>query len=221
MLKKYIFHSFFSVAYFVVFLDSISAFYIFKPFIYIDNAASKIICNNGAEYETGWNFIYSLDGTFDEFNDIKARKICQHGAIKDYGNTLATPDNKNYRFEPTFIQESGWSDAILMFFAALFFGALLIEVCKIIILKSKNITVSFEKNKILVPFIGSILLAPLIFFLFLKNPASHIHCKRQVARKINNFKRIIFKYGIFPIPEEQKHLDYTAPMVYKECLREN
>lgn len=207
------------VAYSVIVALAISAFYIFKPFVYVDNAPSRIICNNGAEYEAGWNFIYSLDGKLDDFNDAKARKLCMHGAIKDYGNTLSVPLEKNYRFEPQYITESSWADAIIMFLGVIFFGIVIAESVSIIFLK-KNSEV-FDQKKLLVFGVAILIIGFLGFIIFLKVPVEKLHCQRQVARKINNFKRIIFKYGIFPIPEEQKHLDKAAFEIYNKCLTKN
>ena len=188
---------------------SIGILYIFKPYKYIDNATSSIICSKDSRsYEAGWNFIYSFDDRLDVFNDAKAGKLCEYGAIKDYGNTLKTPLEKNYRFEPKYIQESSWGDAILMFFAAFILGGLIIQIL------FSRFTFKTTTTLLFIALAGS----PIVFFLLIKNPAAEIFCARQTARKVNNFKRIIFKYGIFPIPEEDTHIKSLLSKVYQSCL---
>lgn len=197
------------VSYIALLSIAIGVLYIFKPYEYVDNATSMIICNKDTRsFETGWNFIYSFDGKLDSFNDTKARKLCEYNSIKDYGNSLKTPLIVNYKLEPKYIQESSWADALLMFFATFIFGVIVIQ-----FLFSK---LNF---KIIPTFLLVFLItSPIVFFALIKKPAGEIYCKRQIARKVNNFKRIIFKYGIFPIPEEDSHIKKLLPNLYQSCL---
>lgn len=211
-------------SYVFLFAIAIGVLFIFKPYKYLDNSTSHIICDkNGRVFEAGWNFIYSFDGKLDSFNDTKARKICEYNSIKDYANVLQTPPQINYRFEPKFIQDSDWADAIFMFFAAFIFGAFIIEIVKIalifLILKKKTLINSPSLKNLLLFFILSAIIVPLLFLAIVKKPAAVIYCKRQVARKVNNFKNIIFKYGIFPIPQEDKNIQSLLPSIYKNCLK--
>jgi hypothetical protein len=197
------------ISYIIALLTSIGILYIFKPYKYIDNATSLIICSKDSRsYEAGWNFIYSFDVRLDVFNVAKAGKLCEYGIIKDYGNTVKTPSETNYRFKPKYIQESSWGDAILMFFAAFILGGLIIQ------LLFPKLTFKTTLTLLIIALTTS----PIVFFLLIKNPAVEIFCARQVARKVNNFKRVIFKYGIFPIPEEDTHIKSVIPGLYQTCL---
>lgn len=198
----------------LVFCLSLGIFYIFKPYTYIDNAKFTLICKNGNRYAGGWNFIYTFEDKLDSFNDIKARKICQYNAIKDYGNGLKTPDDVNYRFAPIFTQESSWPDAIFMFFAALIIGTIFIEALTPIFFSKLS-----KKQSPMIFIISFIVLVPLLFFLIIKKPADIIFCSRQVARKVNSFKRIIFKYGLYEIPEEDSHINSLIDPLYQKCLK--
>lgn len=197
------------LSYIVLISISLGILYIFKPYKYTDSATSLIICSKDSRsYEAGWNFIYSFDGKLDVFNDTKARKLCGYGIIKDYGNTVTAPPDVNYRFAPKYIQESSWPDAIFMFFATLIFGIMVIQFL------FHKFTLKNKAYLLAIASISSIFL----FFVLVKKPSAEIFCKRQVARKVNNFKRIIFKYGIFPIPEEDKHIKSLIPGLYQTCL---
>ncbi len=207
-----LFSTFIIILYTIVFSTSLFVFYIFKPFTYLDNAQSKIICNkNGAVFEIGWNFVYSFDGKLDAWNDIKARKICEYNAIKDYVNAVKTPQEVNYHFEPIYITESSWPDAIFMFVSTLIVGIIIAEIVSSRLKSHKPL----KKIMMIVP----IALALVLFLFLFKKPAAQVFCQRQVARKINNFKRIIFKYGIVPIPEEDKHIKSITPALFEACLK--
>ena len=135
---------------------------------------------------------------------------------------MQTPVKVNYRFEPKYIQESSWTDAVLMFFATIVFGAIIIEVLNNIINskpKKEEFELKFYKNKnSLLGFFLFLILAIVLFFFLLKKPSVQIYCNSQVATKVNNFKRIIFKYGVFPIPQEKKHINSVIPKLYRSCL---
>ncbi len=191
--------------------------------MYLDNAKSHIICNkNGAPFEIGWNFVYSFERKLDDWNDIKARKLCEYNLIKDYGNTLKTPAEINYRFEPKYIIESSWADAIFMFFATFIFAVIAIEAIRILyftfFLKKQAPTHTLDKKKVAIFILMALVLVPLLFFTLIKKPSAVVFCQRQIARKVNNFKRIIFRYGIFPIPEEDQHINSVIKPLYEKCL---
>lgn len=215
---------FYIVSYLILIALSLGIFYIFKPYSYVDNNKSLVICSGtNASYEIGPNFIYSFAKTLDTFNDVKARKICAYGAIKDYGNMLKTPTEINYRFEPKYIQESDWADTVFMFFATLVVGAIAIEILRVIISKAltqqRPVMRELKVKEVVFFFLLCFFLALPVFFFVLKKPAAIIFCKRQVARKVNSFKRIIFRYGVFPIPEEDSHIHAVVAPLYEKCLK--
>lgn len=180
---------------------------IVKPFTYVDNATSQIVCDkNGQSFEAGWNFIYTFTDRLDTFNDEKARKLCEFNIIKDYSHFYKNPLKTNYRFEPKLIQESSWPDAILIFFAVIVLGTTVIG--------------RFSKRVFILKYvILSAAIGLMLFFLVFKKPSAVIFCQRQIARKVNNFKRVIFKYNIFPIPEEDQHIESILPNIYQNCLK--
>lgn len=204
----------YKLSYIILISIALGVFYVFRPYSYVDNSKSTVVClKDGKSYEIGWNFIYTFEDKLDSFNDIKARKICEYQAIKDYGNTLNTPASVNYQFVPILIQESSWADAIFMFFATFIMGGILIEL--ITKLSSSILTRKISSGIFL---LSTVIFVPLLFFLIIKKPADIIFCKRQVARKVNGFKRIIFKYGLFEIPEEDVHIKSVIPGIYKKCM---
>ena len=120
------------VFYILLFTLSLAVGHIFKPYPYIDNEKSQIVClKNNQSFEAGWNFIYTFEDTLDNFNDKKARKLCEYNIIKDYADTVQVPKEVNYRFEPKYIQESSWVDAIFMASATLILGIIFIEFFKV------------------------------------------------------------------------------------------
>lgn len=115
------------LAYLILISLSLGAFYIFKPYSFIDNEHSKIICKNGAHYDIGPNYIFTLGNKLDAFNDRAARELCAYSVIRDYGNYYKTPPDVNYQFLPVYIKESSWGDAILVTLAAFLSGAAVID----------------------------------------------------------------------------------------------
>lgn len=210
-MKKFL--SIYLISYVIIFSIAYSVFYIFKPYKYVDNATSKIICDkNSAQFDTGWNFVYTFNQQLDQFNDKKARKMCEYNVIKDYADTLKTPPAVNYRFVPQFTHESNWTDALIMFFAPLILGTIFIEAARNVLHKSLLI------HQALIILLSA-LLGFFLFFVVLKKPAAEIFCARQVARKVNNFKRVVFKFGVFPIPEENSYIQSILPDLYQNCLK--
>ncbi|OGK08677.1 hypothetical protein A2767_01250 [Candidatus Roizmanbacteria bacterium RIFCSPHIGHO2_01_FULL_35_10] len=102
-------------------------FIIYAPFTLVDNKYSYLICSkNKARFEIGPNLIYTFNQSLDNFNDKKARKLCEYGLIKDYSDSLKTPPEKNYNFYPVYITESSWLDAIFLGFITYLSGLTII-----------------------------------------------------------------------------------------------
>src|SRR3989338_10998377 len=128
-MKKTIYWLIFSLyllLYLILIFFSLGVFYIFRPFKLIDNSKSYLLCKNNYRYFIGPNLVYSFDGRIDAYNDKKARKVCEYGIIRDYGDNFKTP-SLNYNFNPVYSQESSWSNAAFAFFLAFSLGAVLIE----------------------------------------------------------------------------------------------
>lgn len=110
---------------------SLFVFTIYRPFTYIDNMRSYIICNkDGRKFDIGPNYIYSFTNKLDSFNDAKARKLCEYGLIKDYHNSLETPTNLNYQFHPVYTTDSHWLRAIILSSLVFTIGLIAIEAIK-------------------------------------------------------------------------------------------
>lgn len=129
MITTKIFFILYLLLYQVLFSFVVGVFLIYKPFAYLDNITSYIICQkNKAKFEIGPNFIYSFNHVLDKYNDQKARKICEYGLIRDYANSLKIPETQNYTFFPVYRQESSWIDAFFISFIVLLVGAVAIEI---------------------------------------------------------------------------------------------
>lgn len=111
------------------------SFIIFRPIVYVDSTKAKIYCADGKEYGANAVFIFSLNGGLDEFNDKKARKLCEYGTIFDYQDAFAIPAKINYRFDPVFYQESSYPEAGLGFILTFTIGAFIIETVSFIFFK--------------------------------------------------------------------------------------
>lgn len=122
-----IFIFFYFLIYLILIAVSGGIFYIFRPFTYIDNNKSYLICEKGNSYIIGPNLVYSFSGKLDNFNDKKARKVCEYGVIRDYGDTFKTPLKINYTFYPITSQESSWLQSCFAFLLSMIFGTILIE----------------------------------------------------------------------------------------------
>lgn len=133
-LRFKIFLFFYLVYYLLLATISASVFLIFRPFVYIDNRHSYVTCNNDrGKFEIGPNFIYTFRPYLDQYNDKKARKLCGYGIIKDYGNTVNTPEKQNYVFYPVTVQESSWTNAFLVSITTFILGTIIIETLRILI----------------------------------------------------------------------------------------
>ena len=113
--------------YLLLISSSLGVFYIFRPFKFIDNSKSYLLCQNNNKFFIGPNLVFTFDGLLDSYNDKKARKLCEYSLIRDYADTLKTPPAVNYGFTPVYSQESSWSNTAFAFFLAFSLGAVLIE----------------------------------------------------------------------------------------------
>ena len=102
-------------------------FFIFLPFKYIDPIESTIQCSSGRVSALNSTFVFSVDGSFDSFNDNKARKNCAYGVIRDYQDFYQEPSTINYRFTPVYSQESSIVEALLAAFITFSIGVVVIE----------------------------------------------------------------------------------------------
>ncbi len=106
---------------------SFSTVRFFKPYAYVENNTSYLMCDDGSRFETGPNSIFSLESRLDPVNDKKARKLCQYKIIRDYGDTYKASSQINYRFYPDIKNESSWINAVLAGVTVFILGSVLIE----------------------------------------------------------------------------------------------
>lgn len=205
-------------AYSILISISLGAFIIFQPFRFVDNEKSQVICDkNGAAFDIGPNYVYAFGQTLDDFNDKKARKLCEYNIIRDYGDLYRIPDAVNYKFKPVFAKDSSWADATVIFVTSFLAGSLVIEIIKKIArMLSRATPKNFFRPKY---FLLLTLFTSLSFILFVRKPATKILCFRQFAQEVVNFRTAAFKYGVYRIPEEDKHIESLFKPVYNQCLK--
>lgn len=189
---------------------AISVFFLFKPFTYLDNDTSSITCQNGGIFIIGPNYIYSFEKNLDQFNDIKARKLCAFGVIRDYINYYKTPEQKNYQLKAAFNQNSSWGDAVIAASAVILFSWFILN-----LLLGKNLQNIYSSKLLII----SILISSLLFIFFLKNPVKKLYCQRQIAQKVVNFRNSAFKYGVISVPDEDKYIKEVTPKIFQSCLQ--
>ncbi|MBI2641195.1 hypothetical protein HYW87_01200, partial [Candidatus Roizmanbacteria bacterium] len=116
----------FKIVFYTLFIAvCLSTLILFKPFRYVDNQKSYIVCKkDNSHFEIGPNLIYTFTQSLDDFNDKKARKLCEYKTIRDYADSQKTPQEVNYIFYPVYTTESSWSD--VLFSSMLIFAALVI-----------------------------------------------------------------------------------------------
>ncbi|MBI4009310.1 hypothetical protein HY357_03685 [Candidatus Roizmanbacteria bacterium] len=129
-MKKKFFLVLYLLAYILLTSLSLAVFRLYKPYLYIENNTSYVICNDGSRFETGPNSIFSFDKKLDLFNEKKAKKLCQYKIIRDYGDMYKTSNEINYQFHPVEVEESSWITAILAFYIFFVSGAFVIEIIK-------------------------------------------------------------------------------------------
>lgn len=206
------------LAYSIIAVISLAVFIIFKPYSYIDNNRSQIVCDkSSAAFDIGPNYIYTFETTLDDFNDKKARKLCEYGIIRDYQDFYKTPLAKNYLFRPTYSHESSWPDALLISTATFFLGAFVFELIKKMISAKEKIKI--RKLPIVIKTISVILMLAL-FIVFFRPEAVKLFCKKQVAKKVVNFRNAAYKNGVYSVPEEGRHINSSLLAIYERCLIE-
>ncbi len=127
-MKKKLFTLLYITVYATLVALSFGAFIVFRPFMYVENNQSSIICTKDKHtYETAPNLIFAIDDVLDEFNDAKARKLCEFQIIHDYDNTFKTPIHKNYMFIPKKEQESSLFNGLFASGVVFILGAFIIE----------------------------------------------------------------------------------------------
>lgn len=200
-------------SYFLLIAFSVSIFYVFQPFQFVDNSKSSLACKNNNRYFIGPNLVYSFDGKIDAYNDKKARKVCEYGLIRDYKDEYKAPSSVNYIFNPVYSQESSWSNAAFAFFLAFSLGIVFIEV----VFKSVSLLPLLKKHMIhftLLIFL-SVLLGGLLFNFLLKKPTTQIYCKKKVNAMTLNFKLSI---NFTAQSEEDQYVNNLMKKLYQECL---
>lgn len=115
------------ISYLILASCSLAVFMIFRPFKSIDNVNSNLACHNQSQYKSGPNLVFSFNGKLDDYNDKKARKVCQYGIIRDYKDEYKASDKVNYDYHPVYIRESNLNDAVLALFLTLLTGSVIIE----------------------------------------------------------------------------------------------
>ncbi len=185
---------------------SIGAFLFFQPFKYLDNEKSQIICNkNSQAFDIGPNYIYTFDDKLDSFNDIKARKLCEFGIIRDYGNMYKASNKVNYSFKPLYAVESSWSVALFLSIVVLTVGTIVVR----------------PLQKLITHHLLVILLSGVIFAIFLYKPTQAAFCLKKTAKKVMNFRNAAFKNGVYVLPEEDRHVNAAAHNEYMNCLNKH
>ena len=116
-------------AYSMILAFSIVTLVFFLPFSYVDNDHSYVRCQaDGVAYETSPNLIFLVDAKLDNFNDVKARKLCEYHVIRDYNRTYATPKRINYTLEVAKKQSSSFPNALFAFGLTFLLGSIITEI---------------------------------------------------------------------------------------------
>lgn len=228
--------TYFSTVYYIFFYSlvlaiSFSVSLIFAPFTFIDNDHSYIRCfKDGRKYETSPNYIFALDTKLDSFNDIKARKLCEHQIIRDYINSYPTPPVLNYEFLPAKAEDSSWMNVFFVFLLSFFAGTALIELSgrllKYKINPFKQIAPSFfqefsrfmQVKNILLVFI-TILLAGFFYRFILQKESLELYCRKQTDLKLYKFRQAVTKNGADKKLEENEEVKKFITGLFNGCLR--
>lgn len=185
--------------FFILFSLSFTVFYLFRPYSYIDQSKSKIVCNNNKTiYDVGPTFFFAFERKLDPKTDKNVRKLCEYSIINDYQDTYKSPRKINYRLIPVYNQEGSWTDAFLISLV-IFAPALLLRAQKAIIT-------------------SAFFLAIVGFFLLLKIPTKKLYCERQMASRINNFKKSAYGFGLTRIQQEEPYMRTILYQVFQKCL---
>lgn len=194
-----------------MFCLAISILYLFRPYQFIDHNKTKIVCDNNMSYEIGPNLIFNSSGKFDEQEDKNVRKLCEYAIINDLADSYKSPEKINYHLMISYGKEGSWVDAFLISIAFFLVGSTIIE----------NLLDSFIKMKIgktsiiILALLGGFLM----FMIFLKNPFTKVYCERQMASRINNFKKAAYGFGFERIAQEEAHIKKILSSQFKTCAK--
>jgi len=178
----------------------LASFVFFFPFSYIDNFNSYLYCQNGQRYQAGSNFVYSIDGTIDRSNDIKARKLCEHGIILDYQDTYTTSKEINYQYKPGHQMSNliDWVIPVVSLFAIL-----------IVLLKKirNHFTLLF----------AALFAGIAVFAVFFQKPASVLYCARKSHLITDDLRRAGNKAGRLLHEVDQTYLEQQRTKLFEKC----
>jgi len=191
--------------YSIVVSFSFVIFFFFRPFVYLDNEKSLIICKkNNLAYYIGPNYIYGLGKELNDYNSKKAEKLCQYNVIRDYKNTYKDIKMGNYSQNFFYIKNSSWLNAIVMALGFFLIGVFLIN--------SGIKTTQFL-------FIG-IVAGSIFFLLFLYEPTKTNFCKKKVVIEVVNFRNSVYKSGVVSMSDEEAYIKTQVPKLIKQCLKD-
>lgn len=197
----------------IILTISFGIFYIFRPYQFIDHNKTKILCfKNNASYEIGPNLIYILDEKPDPVTEKNIRKLCEYAIINDSQDVLKTPEKVNYALSVSYEKEGNWVDTL--FISGITFLLMVVTVNKLF---KFNIFQQLAESKL--PNLFIVIFALFSFLILLKKPAKHIFCERQMASRVNNFKRSAYGYGLKRIQQEELQMKSILKQVYGKCLK--
>ena len=197
------------ISYSLIIFLSISVFMLFRPFPYVDNDRSYILCyTNRVRYEITPNLIFAVDSQLDNFNDSKARKLCAYQIISDYNNVYPTPKEKNYTFLFAKTTQSSWPNAL--------FAAFLVYLSGLVLVRSLGILRHPPNKKY---FLISLIFGFIIYFFFIKDPANKLFCKRQADFKLYNFLKAVKKNSAPEKIELNEEVKKFVSNLYNDCIK--
>src|SRR3989344_3044610 len=147
-LEKKAWYRLIKVVYFIIYSMAILLVVLiasgYKPYTYIDNDKSLIICNNNKIYSAGKNNIYiNLDGTLFDYSDFQTKKLCSQDP--DF-----IPDKKNYTLRLEHTTRGSWTSVIEVFLIETGVVIIIFELIKRIFLYitiGKSFLPKFSKNE--------------------------------------------------------------------------
>ena len=191
-------------SYTILTILSVIAFTLLRPFNYVDNDNSHIVCSNNHQiFDSGPNFIYTINNKLDAFNDAKARKLCRYIIIYDYNNVYETPKEKNYNFVPVYLTESSWPNAIFISLVIFFAGAWMIETL-------------LGKVKLKLIIILALAAGALFYLVFSNNYVNQVYCRRKIDTKVYYYRQSVRKYSAAETYENSDIASLVSAL-YKSC----
>ena len=197
---------------------SCGIFMLFRPFNYIDHYQSKLICSTGISADSGPAAIYSFDGALDEFNHVKALKVCAYNIVFDYYNQFALPSGITYKFQPKIVTFSSWYAAI--FAVSVFFLIIvgLLSLSKVELLKTFGNMMHKDLRFGLFFIVIHFLISGLFFWMMFFTSLQKIHCQNLVRVQLKDFSRSINLSG-----KEYPNVEYdwakkNESKYVKQCL---